>query len=201
MGQKYRDHLRLRVAQEAAKLLHDGGFRDYQAAKRKAAIQLGAEDSRNLPSNQEVEAALMELQRIFHADTQADRLQLLRETAVEAMRFFSAFKPRLVGDVLNGTAGKHSVVELHLFADFPEQVVMFLMDQQIPYEEHQKRYRYGPERIEYYPVYRFLADEIAVELVVFPLEGMREAPASKVDGRPMKRADLDLVEDLLKVTV
>lgn len=198
MGQKHRDQLRLRIAQEAAKLLHDGGFRDYQAAKRKAAMQLGVEDSRSLPSNQEVEAALMELHRIFHADTQADRLQLLRETALEAMRFFAAYRPRLVGDVLSGTAGNHSAVELHLFADFPEQVAMFLMDHQIPYEEQQKRYRYGTERIEFYPVYRFLADDVVVELVVFPPEAMRESPASKVDGRPMKRADVDLVEGLLR---
>jgi hypothetical protein len=198
MAQKHKEQQRYRIAQEAARILAESGISDYQMAKRKAAQHLGIHDSRNLPGNQEIEDALLEHHRIFHADAQSNWLQDMRKAALEAMRFFSSFTPRLVGDVLRGSAGRHSGVELHLFADYPEQIAMFLMENHIPYTEHQKHFRFGEERHEYYPVYRFLADDIPVELVVFPESGLRQAPSSKVDGKPMKRADTQAVEMMLK---
>ena len=37
----------------------------------------------------------------FHAERQAVRLRVLRETALEAMRFLASFRPKLVGPVLH----------------------------------------------------------------------------------------------------
>ena len=37
-----------------------------------------------------------------------------------------------------------------------------------------------------------------VELVVFPLDGLRQAPPSPVDGRPMRRADVGEVAVLVE---
>ncbi|UCE89981.1 MAG: hypothetical protein JSW10_03920, partial [Pseudomonadota bacterium] len=67
--------LRIRVAQEAARILLHSGTRDFLAAKRKAAERLGMGDMRNLPSNIEIETALGEHQRIFHAHSQPQRLR------------------------------------------------------------------------------------------------------------------------------
>ncbi len=52
--------MRVRIAQEAARLMSEEGVQDYYAAKRKAAQHLGAPDTRNMPRNQEVEEALHE---------------------------------------------------------------------------------------------------------------------------------------------
>jgi hypothetical protein len=40
-------------------------------------------------------------------------------------------------------------------------------------------------------------DDQPVELVVFNIDGIRQAPISPVDGKPMRRADLREVEGLL----
>jgi hypothetical protein len=48
------------------------------------------------------------------------------------MALFEEFEPRLVGSVLSGTASEHSDVNLHLFADRPEQVAFRLMRDEIP---------------------------------------------------------------------
>jgi hypothetical protein len=37
----------------------------------------------------------------------------------------------------------------------------------------------------------------AVEATVFPVVGVRQAPISPVDGKPMKRADARTVRDLI----
>ena len=114
--------MRQRIAQEAARLIVSEGIRDYLVAKRKAAERLGAPDTQNLPRNIEVEQELAAYQRLFQEQNQPSRLRELREAALNAMRFFERFEPRLTGSVLSGTAGAHSDVNLHLFADAPEDV-------------------------------------------------------------------------------
>lgn len=188
--------IRQHLAQEAARILAESGGRDYQNAKRKAAQRLGAPETRNLPSNQEIEQALAEYQRLFAADTQPEQLARLRDAALEAMQLFSDFEPRLVGAVLNGTADQHSAVELHLFADPPEAVLFFLMDRHIPYQESQRRVRYDRNGVTVQPVYRFVAGDTPVDLTVFARSGLRQAPLSPVDGKPMQRASLQTLMEL-----
>ncbi|VAW79054.1 FIG00856772: hypothetical protein [hydrothermal vent metagenome] len=189
--------MRVRIAQEAARLMAEQGIADFYVAKRKAARHLGAPDTRNMPRNAEVEEALASYQQLFHAGEQAEHLSGLRISATQAMRFLTDFSPRLVGSVLTGTAGPHSDINLHLFANTAEQVAMFLMDQNIPYDSRLKRFRLGGDETEEFPVFGFRAGDHAVELTVFPDEGRRESPRSPVDGKPMRRASLQDVELLL----
>lgn len=191
-------HLRRRIAVEAARLMSEGGIRDFYAAKRKAADRMGITDEAQLPRNTEVEEALREHQRIFQGAAQLDRLRELREAAREALHFFQRFRPRLVGAVLEGTADRHSAVCLHLFADTPEEVAIFLADQGIPYEESERRLRVRRALYEYRPVFRFRADDVPVDLTVFPRTALRQAPLSQIDGRPMQRASLTRLEMLMR---
>ncbi len=192
--------MRVRIAQEAARLMAEQGVTDFYVAKRKAASHLGAPDTRNMPRNAEVEAALASYQQLFHAGEQAEHLAELRLAATKAMHFLADFNPRLVGSVLTGTAGRHSDINLHLFADTAEQVALFLMNQNIPYDSRLKRFKLGRDETQEFPVFGFRAGEHAVELTVFPAEGRREAPRSPVDGKPMRRASLQDIEQLLHET-
>jgi hypothetical protein len=36
-----------------------------------------------------------------------------------------------------------------------------------------------------------------IQATVFPVDGIRQAPMSPIDGKPMKRVDSDAVQDLL----
>jgi len=193
---KQQDQQRLRIAMAAARHMSESGVSDFQLAKRKACQQLAVSTTRNLPSNQEIKDALREYQSLFKADIQVQQLKRLRATAVEAMRFFQQFSPRLAGDVLAGYANEHTSVELHLFAEYPEQISLFLMQEQIPYQEKQKRVSYGNEEYEFLPAFSFLADDVGVDILVFPTTALRRAPNSPVDGKPMQRADLKAVERL-----
>ena len=189
--------MRVRIAQEAARLMAQEGVKDFHAAKRKAAAHLGAPDTANMPRNLEVEEALQELHRIYGGDTQSEYLNQLREVAIDAMKFLKDFHPRLVGSVLRGTAGEFADINLHLFADTAEEVSVFLMDANIPFETTTKKLRFGRDTWRELPAFRFLAEEFPLELVVFPYKGRYEAPRSSVDGQPMQRASVDEVLALL----
>ena len=60
--------MRVRIAQEAARLMTEEGIHDFYAAKRKAAQHLGAPDTRNMPRNLEVEAAPLNARIAFGRD-------------------------------------------------------------------------------------------------------------------------------------
>ncbi len=188
---------RIRIAQEAARLMSEHGIRDYHHAKTKAAERLGMPGTQALPRNSEIEQALREHQRIFQSDSQPQALQIRREAAQEAMRFLAAFRPRLVGAVLDGTADAHSAVCLHLFSDDSEAVPRFLQDQAIPYETQSRQLRLTPDRQIAYPVFLFSVDDVPFDLTVMPVDGLRQAPLDRIDERPMQRASLSALETLL----
>lgn len=182
--------LRQHICLEAARILAEEGVRDYRLAKRKACERLNVTENRLLPANEEIEAALRERLQTFHARQLARDLEQRYALAREAMDFLAGFEPRLVGAVVNGAVTPHTPVELHVFADAPEDVGLFLTERGIPYENTDKRVRFGGDRSEQRPGCRFDADGVAIEITVFPVNGLREAPLSPVDGRPMRRVAL-----------
>ncbi|HUN25010.1 MAG TPA: hypothetical protein VMU67_01795 [Steroidobacteraceae bacterium] len=192
------ENFRRALAQEAARVMAEHGVRDFLVAKRKAAERFGVTDGAVLPKNTEIEAALAEYQRLFGGDSHAASLDAQRRAALQAMRTLKDFEPRLVGPVLAGTATEHSDVELHLFADNPESVAFSLMDQGIRHEITARRVKMNADRVLECPGVRFLIDDQAVAATVFPTDGIRQAPVSPVDGRPMRRADVDELEALLE---
>lgn len=197
MSPQRNDRMRRALAQEAARIMDEQGVQDFLLAKRKAAERLGSRDDSCLPRNSEIEAALAERQRLFGGDQHGARLVSQRRAALAAMRALDRFGPRLVGPVLTGTATANSAVQLHVFADQPEAVVMRLMDTRVRHEMAERRVRLDTERTESLPCVCFDVDEQPVEAVVFPVDGIRQSPLSPVDGRPMRRADASEVSTLL----
>jgi hypothetical protein len=191
------DLLRQAVADEAARIMREQGVDDFLLAKRKAAERLGVTDASILPRNTEIEAALVAHQRLFAADRHEADLAAMRRSALEAMRLMSDFQPRLVGPVLTGTASAHSEINLHLFTESPEAVSIRLEERGVPHEVLERRLRYERDRVVTYPALRFVAGRQTVDAVVFPLDGIRQAPPSPVDGKPMRRASAAEVEALL----
>lgn len=188
---------RLRIAQEAARLMSEHGIRDFHHAKLKAAERLGILDTQALPRNLEIEQALREHQRLFLSDSQPRWLRQRREAAIEAMRFLAAYEPRLVGAVLEGTADAHSAVCLHVFSDDADAVERYLREQGVPVETQTRRLRSSRDNQPEYPVLLFAADELPFDLTVLPLDALRQAPLDRIDDRSMQRASLAQVEMLL----
>jgi hypothetical protein len=113
------------------------------------------------------------------------------------MQNLAEFEPRLVGPVLAGTATPHADVQLHLFAERPEAVALQLLNRGVQHEIIERRLRLDAERVRNFPGIRFEIESQGIEATVFPIDGIRQAPVSPVDGRPMRRADLTELEMLL----
>jgi hypothetical protein len=188
---------RQRLAIEAARLISEGGIRDFHLAKRKAAHRLGIHDDASLPRNSEIQEALRDYQRLFLAQSQPQLLRERREAAARALTFFASFEPRLVGAVLEGTADEHSAVCVHLYTDEPEAVSRFLHEHDIPAQSSSRHIRLDRDRTIDATVWLFAADSLPFDLTVLPRDALRQAPLDRIGEKPMRRASLSALQELL----
>lgn len=189
-------HDRQLLIDTAARIMAEEGVRDFQLAKRKAAQRLSLPETRNWPGNVEIERAFEAHLLLFHPELPELR-DRLRRAAAEAMRFLAEFEPRLVGAVLSGWVTRFSVVQLHVVASTPEDFSLFLDQSAIPSEQVEKKMRFGGDRVAVVPTFQFVADDVPLDVSVFDPLLRREAPLSPIDGRPMPRATLKDLEQLL----
>jgi hypothetical protein len=138
--------MRSRIAAQAARLIAEDGIDDFALAKRKAARQLGAPTTQSLPNNEEIEAELKAYRQLYQGGEHPVLLQDLRLKALMAMRFFEKFDPYLTGSVLKGSAGRHSAINVQLFAANEKELELFLLNQEIPFDiTEEPHFRLGRE--------------------------------------------------------
>lgn len=190
------DHLRIVLAQETARLICDHGIADYRSAKQKAAERLGLTRFRALPNNREIELAVAERSRIFHADSQSALLAEMRASAVAVMQELCVFRPLLVGPVLRGNITQHSAIELQLFSEPAENVGAHLLASHIRFRSTSQHLKLRRDQPEAFPAYRFAINAFDVQATVLPERQQMHAPLCPIDGKPMRRARVHEVEQL-----
>ncbi|WP_228719971.1 hypothetical protein [Methylococcus geothermalis] len=179
---KTRHKTRSHLAWEAARLMAEQGIDSPRQALNKAAARLGCTDKRHLPEAEEVDAALLEYNRLFRPLTQSAELDRQRALALEAMEFLAEFDPHLTGAALDGTAGRHSSITLHVFAEAPEEVMRKLLDAHVPFRETSYRCRLRGENV-IFPALSFYVDETPMDLCIFPATAAgRTASASNTEA-------------------
>lgn len=188
---------RRRLAAEAARIISESGDEDRARVVRKAAARLGVRDRTAWPDDAEILEALAEHQRLFRGEAKQAALDARRRAAIEAMRFFAGFHPRLTGPVLDGSADVHSIVGLHLHADDAESVDRFLIEHSIPATTGSRRLRRSGGISFDAPVHAFQADGIDFELTVLPVSCLSTGPLDAAGASIAARADLRTVQGLL----
>lgn len=175
----------------AARIFCEENLWDYRSAKLKALQRLGRPTRKSaLPDNARIQAAVIEYQRLYGGETYRHWLRQCRRTAVQAMQLLSAFSPRLTGAVVTGAVTLGHRVQLHAFSDSPESLDFFLQDHGIPFEQDERQYRYPDGSQQCFPLSRFEAGEVGVDVCTFPLVEKRRPPLSPSDGLPAQRLKL-----------
>ena len=198
------DRIRQMIAIEAARLMYEEGIREYRDAKRKAASRFGSEKAlclgSHLPSNAEIHHEFRRLLELQEEEVLPERLFRLRLLALKVMELLAPFLPCLVGSVLNGTATERSDIDLHLFAQSPEEVEAFLNQREVSFTSEVVSIRKGGEFLEFPHIY--LEEEgTEIECTVYPLEDMHRVPKSSITGRPMERANIKKLAKLIHASV
>jgi hypothetical protein len=190
------NHKKEQLIQEAARLLYEEGYRDYQLAKQKATERLGIKNkSENQPSHLEIHHALVKYSTLFATEKNKQHLNELRKIALEAMGFLKPYSPRLTGHVMDGTAGLHAPITLHLFAETAEEVMFFLGDNNIPFQTHEQQHIIRNKKSKI-PLLVFYVDDIEVELLLLPEGNVRIPPMNPITGKKMQHIAIEEVKKL-----
>ena len=205
MARENLDQMRQMIAQQAARMMAEDGVHDFAYAKKKASRQLGISEASALPTNAEIEDEIRLYHNIYNADEQPLELKKLRQAALMTMQLFERFNPHLTGSVLDGTAGKFSQTDIHLFADSAKDVEIFLLSQQIPFDSSEKSYRVSDKPSKdkkekarkTVPVFTLETELGLQKISVFDVDDMRVAVKRTVDGSNAERADISDLQALL----
>ena len=190
-----RNALRESIANAAARLMVEDGIEDYAQAKRKAARQIGATDARQMPTNEEIDAALTVYRELFQRG-HSTQLRELRELALTVMQEFAAFNPYLTGSVLRGSAGKYADIQLQLFCDNAKSVEHYLLGKGIQYRSAESRL-YAGDMVVMAPVLIFEREGYDVYLTLLAPRDLRLPLKTTPAGKPIERARADAVELLI----
>lgn len=191
------ESLRAEIAAAAARLIAEDGL-DYNSAKRKAARQLlGNAKVRGdiLPDNAQIEDEVRIHNALFFGDSQPARLLHLRKLAFALMQELTEYKPHLTGAVLNGTAGEHSDIHLHLFVDSPKDVEIYLLNKGVQFEVTE--IPHAISRKDPIETLSFMWRQEGVHLTLYPVNDMRRLKTGR-DSRPVERADIAALTLLLQ---
>lgn len=187
----------LEIAAIAARLVVEDGL-EYGPAKRHALKSLGLPARTPLPDNDLLEAEVRDHIALFHAESQAEELQALRQHALLWMTRLAPFRPHLGGAVWRGTATRRSDIYLQLFCDDSKSAEIALIDQRVSYQT-QRIAGFNGDEVDALSVHSFcreLNEEIGVHLMVYDYDALRGALKTQVNGRPL-RGDADAVAKLL----
>ena len=190
--------IKQRLAVESARLMSEEGIDDFQYARKKAAQQFGIADTFAYPSNEEIITEIKLHQAIYGSAGQTRALHELRHTALNAMRLFRDFSPRLTGSVLEGYAGENSRIEIHLFTDAAEDIAVILMEHAIPYRLTENKLNFNKKSSKSFPKFQFFAGDYQINLTVIPNRQLNNSPLNPFDGHSIQRASIKQLEKLLQ---
>lgn len=187
--------MRDEVAIMAAHLLYEGDCREYYQAKVEAAARMEVDE---LPSNFEVRECLLELAEEREGEERIERLEAMRQTALEVMESLRDFSPRLVGSVATGYAHHRSDVDIHLYTDDAPGVFQELEKQKTAY-----RYRAVPNPDERADPPEFVhirmdhRSPFKIEITIYPAHLLKRARKCGLTGGKGLRLDEEEVRELL----
>jgi hypothetical protein len=189
--------LRQAIALEAARLMYERIESEYFTAKRKAAKRLCRRGVKpeDLPSNAEIREQIQLFARIHEGDKRTQHLRDMRLEALRLMRLLRPFRPRLIGSVMTGHVRKGSDIDLHLFSDSPALITDLLEQAGCQYDLERKQVvKHGEARV-FTHIHVF--DRFNFELTVYPEDKAHYVFKSSITGKPIERASIGELEDLL----
>ena len=134
MPKNYSKTTRLSIANRAAEIIMEEGVEDYQYAKKKAVKHLDLGRFDTLPSNDEIDNALLEYGSIFQDQIDMDIIMKIKEEALKVMELFHKFNPYFLSQITQGLIPKYPTININIFTDNMKEIEYVLLNHQINFE-------------------------------------------------------------------
>jgi len=134
MSKNYPKIIRLTIAARAAEIIMEEGIDDYQYAKKKAMRYLDLSPLDSLPSNDEIDKALIEYGLIFQQEINVTTILKIKEEALKIMELFSEFNPFFISQITDGLVPKYPTISINLFTNNMKEIEYVLLNNNINFE-------------------------------------------------------------------
>ena len=193
---KKQQQIRMLLIREAARLMVEENVSQYLDAKKLAAKRLFNKPLKNLPSNKEVADAVYAMNHLLDSESLDAQLFEMRQVAVNVMQALQDFSPRLIGSVSTGRIRESSDIDIHVFVDHIEYLLIFLDHLVWHYERTMVTIQQHGKLNDYHHVHLWM--DYDIELSVYPTLGIRKSTRSSIDGKPIQRLSLSRVKAFIE---
>ena len=140
------------ILQITTRLIVEEGF-DYSEAKQKAGSMLKPNKRHktklnNFPTNLEIEKSVREYLQMFYSEDLNNRVNFLRELAINLMRELKAFGPILIGELSKNIATEYTILRLCVFSDSSKEVLMHFLEIDVDTEVLQLKHPFYMSKVE-----------------------------------------------------
>ena len=187
MAQDNLKKIRVTVANKAAELIAEEGITDYHYAKTKAAKCLGFSAKEKLPSNNEIDEALIAYKNIYHRADFAI-IQELKKITLKYMKLFEEFNPHAPSQILEGYISKYPTIEINLYHDDIKAVEYILLNNQIHFETTDiSLYGKGSKKKAHrnLPIYKIESDLMPIQIKVYETNDFKIGSKNLLKARGM----------------
>lgn len=186
MVKDHTKNIRLSIANKAAEIIMEEGITDYQYAKKKAVRYLDLDTVDLLPSNDEIDKALLDYRLIFKAELDIELVKTIKTEALRIMKFFESFNPYFVTQLSEGLLPKYPIIQINLFSDNMKEVEYILLNNNIPFETKDfniSEKRTKKQSLKKIPLILIERGNIPVELKIFEPHDQKRNKKNLMDMR------------------
>ena len=186
MVKDHTKNIRLSIANKAAEIIMEEGITDYQYAKKKAVRYLDLDTVDLLPSNDEIDKALLDYRLIFKAELDIELVKTIKTEALRIMKFFESFNPYFVTQLSEGLLPKYPIIQINLFSDNMKEVEYILLNNNIPFETNDfniSEKRTKKQSLKKIPLILIERGNVPVELKIFEPHDQKRNKKNLMDMR------------------
>ena len=186
MVKDHTKNIRLSIANKAAEIIMEEGITDYQYAKKKAVRYLDLDTVDLLPSNDEIDKALLDYRLIFKAELDIELVKTIKTEALRIMKFFESFNPYFVTQLSEGLLPKYPIIQITLFSDNMKEVEYILLNNNIPFETKDfniSEKRTKKQSLKKIPLILIEQGNVPVELKIFEPHDQKRNKKNLMDMR------------------
>ena len=186
MVKDHKKNIRLSIANKAAEIIMEEGITDYQYAKKKAVRYLDLDTVDLLPSNDEIDKALLDYRLIFKAELDIELVKTIKTEALRIMKFFESFNPYFVTQLSDGLLPKYPIIQINLFSDNMKEVEYILLNNNIPFETKDfniSEKRTKKQSLKKIPLILIERGNVPVELKIFDPHDQKRNKKNLMDMR------------------
>jgi predicted nucleotidyltransferase len=173
-----------------------GASEEYKHAKEQAARDLGLT---SMPSNYEVAIELDLIVEEHEGEERERLLKTMREVAISIMKDLVDYNPVLTGSVWRGTVRRGSDIDINVYSSEPNGVESLLVKKGYNLRESEEmKLVKGGRTIRSRHISIQLAEGLVAEVIVRPVEDMREEERCETYGDLKRGLKLPELEKLMR---